>query len=400
MAFRDSVPQSAWMDDVTSRTRSTTRRMASAKAGGTTKRTSPSRGSSKGQQSDVSPARWAGVALVMAAIVGAIVMAMISPSGAGESSQPSQPGSVAEVPAPSPTAAVTAVDVPIPVAQPVITSPTDGTSTPEIEIAVTVDIPDDTTVRRRDLELHVYNGSEVTTVERPAPGTTVTVEGVRLAPGANTIAAVLGSLAGPGPASDPVVVILDETQTKVEIISPQNKTETYDDVIPVQFTSEVGATVRVVNEANTFDDQAVVGPSGEHSLSVRLKRGKNRIVATSVDEAGQRQEATVNVVRLDGRPKAKLKYPRSVKPPGKVRIVVDVTDSKGAPMPDAEVHFSLGGTGRVTVTEQGVTNDRGRAVWNTTVATSTSPAATAELGVIVYSPSGEKAPLDGTINLQ
>jgi hypothetical protein len=375
--------------------------MASAKAGGTTKRSSPSRGSNKGQQSDVSPARWAGVALVMAAIVGAIVMAMISSSDPGESSQPSQPGSVAEIPAPSPTAAVTAVDVPIPVAQPVITSPADGTSTPEIEIAVTVDVPDDTTVRKRDLELHVYNGSEVTTIERPAPGSTVTVEGVRLAPGENTIAAVLGTLAGPGPASDPVVVILDETKAKVEIISPQNKTETYDDVIPVQFTSEVGATVRVVNEANTFDDQTVVGPSGEHSLSVRLKRGKNRIVATSVDEAGQQQEDIVNVTRFDGRPKAKfVKFPRSVNPPGDVRIVVDVTDSKGAPMPDAEVHFSLGGTGRVTDTETGITNERGRAVWNTTIARSTSPATTAELGVIVYSPSGDKAILDGTIDLQ
>ncbi len=400
MVFRDSVPQSAWMDDVTSRTRSTARRMASAKAGGTTKRTSPNRGTNKGQQADVSPARWAGVALVMAAIVGAIFLAMISPSDPGESGEPSQPGSVAEIPAPSPTAAAIAVDVPIPVAQPVITSPADGTSTPEIEIAVTVDVPDDTTVRKKDLELHVYNGSEVTTLERPTPGTTVTVEGVRLTPGENTIAAVLGSLAGPGPASDPVVVILDETQAKVEIMSPQNKTETYDDVVPVQFTSEVGATVRVVNEANAFDDEAVVGPSGEHSLSVRLKRGKNRIVATSVDEAGQRQKDTVNVTRIDGRPKAKLKFPRAVKPPGDVRIVVDVTDFKGAPMPDAEVHFSLGGTGRVTVTEQGITNDKGRAVWNTSVATSTSPATTVELGVIVYSPSGDKDVLDGTIDLQ
>ena len=400
MVFRDSVPQSAWMDDVTSRTRSTTRRMASAKAGGTTKRSSPSRGSRKGQESDVSPARWAGVALVMAAIVGAIFLAMISPSDQGDPGQPSQPGAVAENPVPSQSAAPAAIDVAIPVAQPLITNPSDRTSTPEIEIAVTVDVPDDTTVPRRDLELHVNNGSQITTVEKPKPGTTVTVEGVRLTPGENTITAVLGSLAGLGPVSDPVVVILDETKTKVGITSPKNKTETYEDAIAVEFASEVGATVRVVNEANKYDDKVVIGPSGEHSLSVRLKFGKNRIVATSVDEAGQIQDDSVTVTRLDGRPRVKIKYPKTVNPPEDVRIVVDVTDDSGKPMPDAEVYFSLGGTGRTTDSDPSITNDKGRAVWNTKIAASTSPAATIELGVIVYSPSGFKKVEDRTIGLK
>ena len=374
--------------------------MASAKAGGTTKRSSPSRGSKKGQESEVSPARWAGVALVMAAIVGAIFLAMISPSDQGEPNQPSQPGAVAENPDPSPSAAPATIDVAIPVAQPLITNPGDRTSTPEIEIAVTVDVPDDTTVPRKHLELHVHNGSRITTVEKPKPGTTVTVEGVRLAPGENTITAVLGSPAGPGPVSDPVVVILDETKTKVGITSPKTKTETYDDAIMVEFASEIGATVRVVNEANKFDDEVVIGPSGEHSLSVRLKFGKNRIVATSVDEAGQQQEDAINVTRVDARPTAKIKHPQTVRPPEDVRIVVDVTDDSGKPLPDAEVNFSLGGTGRTTDSDISITNDKGRAVWNTTVATSTSPATTIELGVIVYSPSGGKRTYDRTIDLK
>jgi hypothetical protein len=290
--------------------------------------------------------------------------------------------------------------VPVPVAQPVITNPGDRTSTPEIELAVTVDVPDDTTVRKKDLRLHVHNGSRITTVEQPKPGTTVTVEGVRLTPGENTITAVLGSLAGPGPVSDPVVVILDETKAKVEITSPKNKTETYEDAVTVEFSSEVGASVRVVNEANKFDDEVVIGPSGEHSLSVRLKYGKNRIVATSVDEAGQAQDDAVNVIRIDGRPRVKIKYPKTVNPPESVRIVVDVTDDSGKPMPDAEVFFSLGGTGRTTDSDPSITNEKGRAVWNTKIATSSSPATTIELGVIVYSPSGHKQPEARTISLQ
>ena len=400
MVFRDSVPQSAWMDDVTSRTRSTARRMASAKTGGTTQRSSPSRSSRKGQESEVSPARWAGVALVMAAIVGAIFLAMISPSDGGESDQPSQPAAAAQNPDPSASAVPAAIDVPIPVAQPVITKPGDRTSTPEIELAVTVDVPDDTTVRKKDLSLHVHNGSRITTVEKPKPGTTVTVEGVRLTPGENTITAVLGSENGLGPVSDPVVVTLDQTMATVEITSPANKTETYEDTIAVEFTSEVGAMVRVVNEANKYDDKKRVGPSGEDSLSVRLKFGKNRIVATSVDEAGQIQDDAVTVTRLDGRPRVKIKVPKTVNPPGDVRIVVDVTDDSGKPMPDAEVYFSLGGTGRTTDSDPSITNDKGRAVWNTKIATSTSPATTIELGVIVYSPSGFKRIEARTINLK
>ena len=168
----------------------------------------------------------------------------------------------------------------------------------------------------------------------------------------------------------------------------------------VEFASEIGATVRVVNEANKFDDEVVIGPSGEHSLPVRLKFGKNRIAVTSIDEAGQRQGDSVNVTRIDGRPTAKLKFPQTVKPPEDVRIVVDVTDASGEPLPEAEVHFSLGGTGRTTDSDISIANDKGRAVWNTTVATSTSPATTIELGVIVYSPSGGKRTYDRTIELK
>ena len=86
----------------------------------------------------MSPARWGGVALVIAAIVGAIFLAMISPSGANE---PEQPGVIAEVatPGPSPTTA----DTRVPTVQPAISIPPDGEVTAELEIVVAVDIPDD-----------------------------------------------------------------------------------------------------------------------------------------------------------------------------------------------------------------------------------------------------------------
>ncbi len=383
--------------------------MASAKSGGTTRRASSSRSSKKKQEPEVSPARWAGVALVIAAIVGAIFLAMISPSDPGEELPP-QAGAAADTdagtdgedgPAPSPSATV--VDVPVPVLRPVITNPGNGTLTPEIEIAVSVDIPEDVAVPKKHLDLYVYAGNEITTLEKPKPGTTVKVQGVRLLPGENTLTAALGSPAGPGPVSDPVVVTLDEDAPRLTIDSPKNKFETYENGVTVEFSSEVGARVRIRNEANKFDQpEQTVNSSGEGSILVPLKRGvKNQIVATSVDQAGQLQEASVNVWRIDGRPNVKLKFPASVDPPDEIRIVAEVTDTDRKPMSDAEVHFNLGGPNRTTLSETRETNDKGRAVWVVEVEGSSSPADSLELGVVVISSTtGDKKSLVRNIALK
>ena len=398
MMFRASVPQSAWMDDATSRTRSTSRRMASAKGGGTTGRASSSRSPKKGQEPAVSPARWAGVALVIAAIVGAVFLAMISPSEPGDPDQPAQPGEIAAVS--SPGASPAATDTNVPTVQPVIVSPFDGEVTPEIEIAVTVEVPAGEEVPKRLLDLFVHNGSQIYKYEKPKSGTTVKVEGVRLTPGENTLTASLGAPGGPGPTSVPILLTLDEDAPKLTITSPKKKTETYDNAITVEFTSEVEATVRVVNSANKFDDERVVGPSGKDSILVNLKRGKNLIEASSIDSAGLEQTAEVNVIRLDGRPTIKIKAPGTVAPPESARIVVDVTDAKGKPMPDAEVYFTLAGPNRTALEGFIVTNERGRAVWNPDITGSSSPADALELGVVVISPTGGRGTGDATIALR
>ena len=124
-------------------------------------------------------------------------------------------------------------------------------------------------------------------------------------------------------------------------------------------------------------------------------------MATSVDQAGQLQEASVNVWRIDGRPNVKLKFPESVDPPDEIRIVAEVTDADNKPMADAEVHFNLGGPNRTTLSETRETNDKGRAVWVVEVVGSTSPADSLELGVVVISPTtGDKKSLVRNIALR
>jgi hypothetical protein len=379
--------------------------MASAKGGGTTRRSSSDRSSKKSQEPEVSPARWAGVALVIAAIVGAVFLAMISPS---DSDAPSQPGNqVAEVqstglePSPSASASATAIDVPVPEVAPEIVIPTDGKVTGEYEFEVTVAVPDDTNVARKHLDLHVYNGGQLAkTAEKPKPGTNVKVKGIRLAPGQNSLTAVLSSPAGPGPASEPIGVILDEDIPPLEIVAPKDKHETYEDSVVVEVTSEVDASVTIHNLANDHDPEVTIGPSGSASEVIQLKRGKNRIRATSVDQAGQRQKKEVVVTRLDGRPSIKLRVPETVDPPDEIRIVAEVTDARKKPMQDAEVHFTLTAPNQSTLDQNSITNAKGRAVWEVAISGSSSPADALEVGVTVFAPSGDKRTKTQSIALE
>ena len=399
--FLASVPQSSWMDEVTSRTRPTSRRMASAKSSGTSRRSSSGRGPTKKQESEVSPARWAGVALVIAAIVGAITLAMVSPSDAGPTTRPGT--ALAEVPVdePSPSPSATALDVGVPVVAPAITTPKDGTVIGEFEIAVTVEVPEDRTVPRKHLDLHIYNGSQLVKTEpKPKLGETVTVQGVRLAPGINTLTAVLGSPAGPGPRSEPHQITLDEDKPVLQIVAPKNKYQTYDESVTVEVSSEVDASVTIHNEANEHDRQVTIGPSGDASQLIRLKWGKNRIVATSVNEAGLTERKVVNVTRLDGRPTVKLKVPESVRPPEQVRVVAEVSDAGKKPMRDAEVYLTLTAPNQSTLSQNGETNAKGRFVWEVQIEDSSSTAEALEVGVTVISPSGEQEVEDETIALR
>jgi hypothetical protein len=226
------------------------------------------------------------------------------------------------------------------------------------------------------------------------------VDGIRLTPGKNSLTAVLSSPGGPGPASEPVTVELDEELPPLEIVAPRNKYQTYEDSVLVEVTSEANASVTIHNLANDHDPEVTIGTSGKASEVIRLKYGKNRIKATSVDQAGQPKSDSIVVTRVDGRPKIKLKYPKSVDLPGDIRIVAEVTDSQKQPMPDAEVHFTLTAPNQSTLFQDSTTNAKGRAVWVEQVGGSSSPAEALQVGVTVISPSGDEKIERGEITLK
>jgi hypothetical protein len=387
------------MDDATSRTRSTSRHMATAKPAATTRRSSSGRSSKKSTEPVVSPARWAGVALVIAAIVGAIVLAMISPSDPNDVVE-QQPGGV--VAAPSPTPSPTVADTRVPTVQPRITIPLPSVIS-EVDIPVTVDLPEED-LPKRLVTLYIKRGEEIIGKQDTIKtGTSVTVQGVRLAPGENLISAVLGTPAGLGPASEPVKVTVDRNAPSLKITAPKNKSETYEDTVLVEGTSEVGANVHVKNTTNDDDKTVVVGPSGEFSVTVRLKRQLNKIEATSVDNAGVPRTEKVRVTRLDGRPTIKITAPDEIKRsslPKTVRIVIDVSDAAGNKMEGAQVAYTLGAPDRTSLTEPDETNANGRSVWQPEIEPASATVDRLELGVVVTSPTGHPRTREHKIELK
>lgn len=321
---------------------------------------------------EIPPARWAGVALVIAALLGTIMLAVVSPGDEGT------PGVAAEIPAiasSSPAASFRSGDTRVPTTAPTITSPRDGSVESEWDVSLTVSVPKDPLPSKALSLVILSDGKEVKRLDKPGRGKSVDVEGVPLAPGANVLTAALEGPGGLGPASDQVVVHQDRNAPDLAIVSPESGTETFDDEIDIEISSEPGAALVVTNNATKRDSDYTVGPTGSQTVSVGLAVGRNRINVTSTDDARMKQDATVMVVRKDTRPVIKLSGTKQVKRsalPARLRIVVDVKDSEGDAIRDASVSFTLSGPGWPAQESMETTNGNGRAVWAPDLAASPS----------------------------
>jgi hypothetical protein len=328
------------------------------------------------------------VALVIAALLGTILLAVVSPGGDAE------PELAAEVPAVAsqPPASLRPGDIRRPTAQPVITSPKDDSVEREWDIAVTANVPQEPLPSRVLSLVVMSDGKEVKRLAKPGRGKSVTVEGVPLQSGRNVLTAALEGPGGLGPASAPVVVHQDRSAPELRIVAPEAGTETFDDQVDVIVSSEPGAALVISNQATKRDNDYTVGPSGTHEVSVRLAMGRNRISVTSTDDAGMKQDESVVVVRHDGRPVIKLTGTKQVKRgelPARLRFVVDVKDADGNAISGATVTFTLGGPGWASDEFVDTTSGSGRSVWQPDLVAGASeddPRVTVE----VVAPNGER----------
>jgi hypothetical protein len=338
--------------------------MATAKPATTTRRNNTGKSTKKGAEPEISPARWAGVALVIAAIVAAIVLAVISPSDP----ERSEPGALPPVGAtPGPDASP--VGGAVPTERVSIIIPTAAVIS-EVDIEVTVDVPKAGLPREELFVVILRNG--VSVAEKPkrkAAGKQV-VAGVRLLEGANELTAALRGPGGLGPPSEPVLMIVDRDAPTLSITSPKNGATTFEDLIEITGTSEPGAVVRIRNLTAVSDEEIVVGPNGTYRQVVPLKKDANKIVVTSTDAAGMDRKVKISVERLDGKPVIKLAAPKELQRsllPRDIKVSVQVTDSAGESIEGAMVSYTLHGLPRPTETFEDETNSKGRSSWNVTV---------------------------------
>jgi len=331
------------------------------------------------------------VALVIAALLGTILLAVVSP---GVEEMPEVAGEIPPATSQAP-ATFRSGDTRVPTTQPTITSPRDGSVEREWYVTVTVNVPQDP-LPARELSLVILSdGKEVKRVEKPRRGKSADVHEVPLAAGTNVLTAALAGPGGLGPTSAPVVVHQDRDAPELAVVSPESGAETFDDEVDIEISSEPGAALVVTNNATKRDSDYTVGPTGTQTVSVRLAVGRNRINVTSTDDAGMKQDAMVVVVRKDIQPVVKLGGTKQVKRselPKRLRVVVDVTDSEGDAVRDASVSFTLSGPGWPAQEAVDTTNDDGRAVWALDLPASSSKDAP-RVTVEVVTPQGGRGEL-------
>ena len=323
-----------------------------------------SRDARKGTEAPVSSVRWAGVALVMAALLGAIVLAVVSPSEpagvqAGTGEQPTPAASV------TPNAERPETEVRI-------ISPDDGITTSERQYEITVTVPE-YDLPQNTLSLQIYrNGTAVAVEQRPAADD-LTIGPFKLNEGRNEITAALTTSGGAGPLSEPVVINVDKAGPEISLSAPGKNDRVFKRNIDIEGVTEVGALVSVVNRANDITQEQTVGPSGAFEITIALQLGENKVVVRATDAAGNKSQPPLRltVTRVDPVPRVKLslepKQLRLDSLPNKLRMTVRATDSTRKALKDVEAVFTLALPDQPTETETVRTDANGQARWNFTL---------------------------------
>ena len=358
--------------------------MASSKAVPKTGRSSKKKAP---DQAEISRATWAGVALVIAALVAVITLAVVSPSDPGSGTE--QTGLVGR-PSPNPSAGT--VDDRLPTERPAITSPADGFVTGEREFEVTVSVARDP-LPARLLTLEILRGGVVVGSKKPKQATDITVAGVRLVEGPNELTAALRGPGGRGPMSEPITILVDRDGPSLTLTSPQDNEKTIEGTVLVAGTTEPGVSVKVLNQSKKWEDVTTVGNSGTFEQVVPLVEGKNRIIVVATDEVGNVDRVRRVVMKQNGRPFVELSAPKKVALkdlPTEIRLRVDVTDDNKKPIEGAAVTFTLIEPLQGAETFETETNASGRATWRAPISRRGSRQDVIRAAVKVTAPNGKQ----------
>jgi hypothetical protein len=202
---------------------------------------------------------------------------------------------------------------------------------------------------------------------RVPAGAGMTVRGIPLRSGKNTITAAFVGPSGEGPRSTPILITLDNTRPTLSVKAPAQKATVTGPTVTVRGTTEAGATVTVAIAATSWSTVLTAGRNGRFAAVVDLASGSNQLTITSADAAGNATTATRTVVRSSGGAAAQLTLTpdtfRLRDLPQELNVLVTVVDVRGRPVDGAPVTFSLSPPGQPTSTYQ-ATCTGGLATWS------------------------------------
>ena len=289
--------------------------------------------------------RRAGVAVVVGALLVSIVLAMggTARPGADPESTPG-PTEVAQATTTPETDPTPVPEGPVPEVVPVILPPADTLLTTR-KVSLTVTIPDPG-APLKSLELRVYRNGQPAMDPLRIRDLTMTVKEIPLKRRDNAIEVAVANASGEGPRSEPVIITVDDQEPRIDIKEPTDGSVINSALATVRGVTDPGLTVIVRNQGYGATEQTVADERGVFITEIRLDKATNRLDVETTDAAGNRTKESVNVVRGDTEPQAKLTLSKAElrlnQLPQKINIRLELNDPEGRPVEDgATVVFTL-----------------------------------------------------------
>ena len=130
--------------------------------------------------------------------------------------------------------------------------------------------------------------------------------------------------------------MLDTSKPKLTIISPEDGSSTNKDNVTIKGKTQAGSSVRIKNDDNGATATVDANKDGLFEGKIRLSAGLNAIQITTVDPAGNPNDATLTIRKGSGKTTAKLTATayqfRTKRLPKPVTFTVQVTDPDGRPI--------------------------------------------------------------------
>jgi hypothetical protein len=207
--------------------------------------------------------------------------------------------------------------------------------------------------------------------EKPLSPTPLMIIPVTLTKGVNDFSV---TLVGPGGESEKSPLarwVLDNDAPAIRLASPKDGATVNRKAVTLQGRTQGRSTINARNNRTGDSIGGTAASDGTFSLSLPLDGGSNPIKLTVTDPAGNTSTQELTVRRGSGKLRASLSasnYAVSQRNlPYEVRLVVIVDDPDGAPLPGANVTFTLSVPGVKTITGDAVTDENGEASFTTRI---------------------------------